>query len=202
MTARARSPLTAAVGLAVSSARGLRRLPSLLGTLPGTVSRQVGATRRVVRERYDELALHGRDVLAARGRDVAARAEAGPDRTAALVDEAAAAAVEREPVQPAAVAPPEPAPPTPIGRTEPVVLSEDVLEEVAQLPSGAELGSAELPLADFDHITVPQLRGRLRRLTVVELVQLRDYESAHGSRLPVLTLLDNRIAKLSDSPAR
>jgi hypothetical protein len=55
-----------------------------------------------------------------------------------------------------------------------------------------------LPLADFDHQTVPQLRGRLRTLTVPELVQLRDYESAHASRARVLTLLDNRIARLSE----
>ena len=88
----------------------------------------------------------------------------------------------------------------PIGRTEPVELSENAQEEVAQLPSGAELTAAELPLPDFDHQTVPQLRGRLRTLTLAELVQLRDYESAHASRAPVLTLLDNRIAKVADSP--
>ena len=113
-----------------------------------------------------------------------------------LAARAADAAIGREPDSP------EPAPATPIGRTEPVALSDDVLEEVAQLPSGAELGAGDLPLADFDHLTVPQLRGRLRTLTLTELVQLRDYESAHGSRLPVLTLLDNRIAKLSEPPAQ
>lgn len=55
--------------------------------------------------------------------------------------------------------------------------------------------------SDFDHLTVPQLRGRLRTLTLPGLVQLRDYEQAHAARLPVLvlTLLDNRIAKLASS---
>ena len=43
---------------------------------------------------------------------------------------------------------------------------------------------------------MPQLRGRLRTLGLAELVQLRDYEQAHAARVPVLTLLDNRIAKL------
>ena len=86
----------------------------------------------------------------------------------------------------------------PLGRTEPVVIPDEVLEEVAQLTPGSELDHADLPLADFDHQTVPQLRGRLRTLGLPELVQLRDYEQAHAARLPVLTLLDNRIAKLTE----
>ncbi len=77
------------------------------------------------------------------------------------------------------------------------MLPDDVLEDVAQLTPGAELGHDELPLPDFDHQTVPQLRGRLRTLGLAELVQLRDYEQAHAAPLPVLTLLDNRIAKLT-----
>ena len=96
-----------------------------------------------------------------------------------------------------AVAPvPEPVPEPPIGRRPAVVLPDDVQEEVAQLTPGADLGHDELPLSDFDHQTVPQLRGRLRTLGLAELVQLRDYEQAHAARVPVLTLLDNRIAKL------
>ena len=97
---------------------------------------------------------------------------------------------------PAGGAEPEVVAEPPIGRTEPVVLPDDVREEVAQVTPGADLTHRELPLADFDHQTVPQLRGRLRTLGLVELVQLRDYEQAHAARLPVLTLLDNRIAKL------
>ena len=98
--------------------------------------------------------------------------------------------------EPAGGAEPEVVAEPPIGRTEPVVLPDHVREEVAQVTPGADLAHRELPLADFDHQTVPQLRGRLRTLGLVELVQLRDYEQAHAARLPVLTLLDNRIAKL------
>ncbi|MDP9435675.1 MAG: hypothetical protein M3P93_10970 [Actinomycetota bacterium] len=59
----------------------------------------------------------------------------------------------------------------------------------------------ELPLADYDHMTLGSLRGRMRSLTVEQLVQLRDYEKAHADRLPVVTMLDNRIAKLSTDPS-
>ncbi len=55
----------------------------------------------------------------------------------------------------------------------------------------------DLPIADFDGITVPSLRSRLRRLSVADLAVLREYEQAHAHRLPVLTMLDNRIAKLA-----
>ena len=52
----------------------------------------------------------------------------------------------------------------PLGRTEPVLIPDEVLDEVAQLTPGDELDHADLPLPDFDHQTVPQLRGRLRTL--------------------------------------
>jgi hypothetical protein len=55
----------------------------------------------------------------------------------------------------------------------------------------------ELPIADFDSVSVPSLRSRLRTLTVADLAILREYEQAHAHRLPVVTMLDNRIAKLA-----
>jgi hypothetical protein len=188
MTGHPSSPLVAAIGLVATAADGLRRLPRVLGSAGHVAAR-----------RYDELAARGQDVLAGRP-----RAGSGERALADLLEKA------EQRTQPAPAGPPSPAgiaeatapgagserAVPPIGRTEPVVLPEDVQEEVAQRPSGAELTHDQLPLADFDHQTVPQLRGRLRTLDLAQLVQLRDYEQAHGARLPVLTLLDNRIAKL------
>lgn len=188
MTVRTPAPLAAAVGLAAEAAEQLRRLPVLLIELPPTVTRQLDAARRLARERYDELALHGRDVLAGRH-------PAPPAPEVAVPDSFGAPSAATEP----ATEPPAPVPPP--GRTEPVEIPDDVLEEVAQLTPGAELDHADLPLPDFDHQTVPQLRGRLRTLALPELVQLRDYEQAHAGRLPVLTLLDNRIAALTERAA-
>ena len=185
MTGSPLSPLTAAVGLVATAADGMRKLP-----------RALGAAGSAAHRRYDELALHGQDVLAGRP-----RTGSGERALADLLEKAERPGTAPPPSPAdiaAATAPgagsPEAVPP--MGRTEPVVLPEDVQEDVAQRPSGAELSHGELPLDDFDHQTVPQLRGRLRSLGLAELVQLRDYEQAHGARLPVLTLLDNRIAKL------
>jgi hypothetical protein len=170
MTGHPPTPLVAAVGLVATAADGLRRLPHVLGSAGQAAFR-----------RYDELAVRGQEVLAGHPHEPAVPV---PGPVPGPVSE----------VVPEAV--PEGVPGPPIGRTEPVVLPDDVQEEVAQLTAGADLAHHELPLADFDHQTVPQLRGRLRTLGLPELVQLRDYEQAHAARVPVLTLLDNRIAKL------
>jgi hypothetical protein len=190
MTVRTPTPLAAAVGLAAEAAEQLRRLPTLLIELPPTVTRQLEAVRQTARERYDELALHGRDVLAS------AHATA-PAPEVAVPGGFGAPSVAETAAEPAPE--PAPVPVPPLGRTEPVEIPDDVLEDVAQLAPGGELSHADLPLPDFDHQTLPQLRGRLRTLALPELIQLRDYEQAHASRLPVLTLLDNRIAKLTES---
>jgi hypothetical protein len=64
-------------------------------------------------------------------------------------------------------------------------------------PSGASLDHGDLPLEDYDHLTLPALRARLARIDLTGLVQLRDYEKAHANRLPVVTMLENRIAKVT-----
>jgi hypothetical protein len=56
----------------------------------------------------------------------------------------------------------------------------------------------ELPIPDFDNISIGSLRARLRSLSVQQLVVLREWEQAHAHRLNVLTTLDNRIAKLAE----
>jgi hypothetical protein len=60
--------------------------------------------------------------------------------------------------------------------------SADVVETVEQVSarSGAPtvLEHDDLPLPDYDHMTLGSLRGRLRALTVEQLVQVRDYEKA------------------------
>jgi hypothetical protein len=67
---------------------------------------------------------------------------------------------------------------------------------VVDATPGATLEHDQLPLDDFDHLTLGSLRARLAKLDLVALVQLRDYERVHANRLPVLTMLDNRIAKV------
>jgi hypothetical protein len=76
----------------------------------------------------------------------------------------------------------------------------DVVERVsADLDVEAPASASDLPIPDFDNVSIGSLRARLRSLTVEDLVTLREWEKAHAHRLPVITLLDNRIAKVSAS---
>jgi len=79
----------------------------------------------------------------------------------------------------------------------PGAVTEDV-EKVAEAVHVKEPESREdLPIPDFDNVSLGSLRGRLRSLSLEQLLVLREWEQAHAHRLPVITLLDNRIAKVS-----
>lgn len=58
--------------------------------------------------------------------------------------------------------------------------------------------AADLPVPNYDDLTVASLRARLRNLTVEQVEQLCDYEKAHANRDSVVTMYTNRIAKLTD----
>lgn len=70
------------------------------------------------------------------------------------------------------------------------------VETLAPVAAPEVPAPGDLPLADYDQMTLGSLRGRIRSLTVSELVRVRDYEKVNGHRPPVITLLDHRIAKL------
>lgn len=73
-----------------------------------------------------------------------------------------------------------------------------VVQAVEQIAGSTAAPSADdLPLSDYDHMTLGALRGRLRSLDVDQLVALRAYEKSKADRLPVVTMLDHRIAKLA-----
>lgn len=74
------------------------------------------------------------------------------------------------------------------------------VEEVSAVVGGEVVAHDELPLPDYDHLTLGSLRGRMRSLDLPQLIQIRDYEKAHANRLPIVTMLDNRIAKLATDP--
>ena len=52
------------------------------------------------------------------------------------------------------------------------------------------------PVAGYDDLSVPQLRGRLRGLSVEQVEALLGYERATRARPPYLTMLENRLTTL------
>jgi hypothetical protein len=54
----------------------------------------------------------------------------------------------------------------------------------------------DLPLPDYDHIPLGTLPSRIHGLDGGQITALVDFERAHGNRVPVLTVLEGRLAQL------
>jgi len=59
----------------------------------------------------------------------------------------------------------------------------------------------ELPIPDYDHLPVTGLGHRIRSLTEAEIDVLIAYETAHGNRLPVVNVLQQRRRALAEGAA-
>lgn len=57
-------------------------------------------------------------------------------------------------------------------------------------------GAVSPALPDYDDLTLPQVRGKLRRLTVAELAELLEHERAHAQRPEFLRMLSNRLERV------
>ncbi len=71
----------------------------------------------------------------------------------------------------------------------------------AVAPAG-ESPAVDLPIENYDGQTVGALRPKLRALDVEALVRIRGYEQAHANRVQILTMIENRIARLRRSAPR
>ena len=58
-----------------------------------------------------------------------------------------------------------------------------------------------LPIPDYDYLTLPSLRARLRTLDAEQLRVLLDYEKSTAGRAEVLTMFERRIANLEAGQA-
>lgn len=56
----------------------------------------------------------------------------------------------------------------------------------------------DLPLPDYDHLPVGTLPTRITGLGEAEVAQLVAYEKAHGNRLPILQVLEQRLHQLQN----
>jgi hypothetical protein len=113
----------------------------------------------------------------------AAPAAATAPETTAVPDVAPAAAAPEEVVAPETTAVPD------------VVAAPETtaVPDVAAAPEVA----AELPLANYDSLTIASLRARLRNLTAGQLTELIGYEREHANREDVISMFERRITKLN-----
>lgn len=59
--------------------------------------------------------------------------------------------------------------------------------------------SGQLPLPNYDSLTLPQLRARIAKLSSGQLTALLAHEREHAARPPYLTMLENRLGRLAGS---
>jgi len=76
------------------------------------------------------------------------------------------------------------------------------LADIPEPPPAAEPDNPDgLPVTGWDQLTVGSIRARLGRLGLDQLRTLRAYEQQHAARPVVVTMLDNRIAKVQQQRA-
>jgi hypothetical protein len=206
--------VAAIIGLVPTVIAGARRLPAKAVQLPVLALGTALSGLETARREYGELADRGEKLIAQlRGTSIDAlenTVDSVLGTSTVNAKEAVQAGEElardrteaNEAVQQTLpVAEPTPAPTAAPARVDSAAAPE-VIEQVEKIAGNVDAplitDHDDLPLPDYDHMTLGTLRGRLRSLDMQQLVQLRDYEKSKADRLPVITLLDNRIAKLAN----
>lgn len=194
-------PLTAiSFGLeAWERSRGLREFALRRGNEALQIAAHTPLGRLLPQQVHDDGADEEAAVIAAAAREdtpAPPRPVTPPAPTAATPKPTAKAAPKAEP-KPAA----KPAEPPRVAKEmgAPGAVTREVEQISEQLHIETPASRDELAIPDFDNISIGSLRARLRSLSVEQLVALREWEQEHANRLPVITMLDNRIAKLSVS---
>jgi hypothetical protein len=187
-------PLRVAAGLAVTAVERARDLPSTLAGLPVTVVSQALQASMRLQQQVTELAIRGDEALAA-----LLPVEESPEW--ATFDEDIDIEGDITGDAGADLAPGEPrASAFDLADDEPDLGGDD-----AEDPwSAEERAIADTPVeppasvANYDELSLPQLRARLRAFTVAELEELLAYERATENRPSFVGMLTRRIATVRD----
>ncbi|MGH4017154.1 MAG: lipid droplet-associated protein [Pseudonocardiaceae bacterium] len=185
-------PVRVAAGLVVTALEQARKFPEQLAELPVTAaSRAVQAGMRV-QQQVTALAIKGDEVLALFRQvedtpqwarfDEDDEAHDEPHNCASRTNGTGDSAHSSGKL--AAVVP------GPVVRRGEIDEA-DVARELA--PSGPAPAGQPPALPGYDEMSLAQLRGKLRALSLLELEALLEHEHAHQDRPPFVTMLSNRI---------
>ena len=171
-------PVRVAAGLAATALEQTRRLPDQLVGLPITLASQALQLSMRVQQQVTELAIKGDEAL-------------GSLQTPDDEDQPSWATFDED-------EPPAP-PARPVSAWDRAGWDRAGQEpaKVQQLRAEPPAAVAEAPpVANYDELTLPQVRGKLRTLTAGELAELLDHERAHGQRPEFLRMLSNRLERV------
>ncbi|NIH87263.1 lipid droplet-associated protein [Amycolatopsis granulosa] len=188
-------PLRVAAGLAVTAAERARDLPKTLLGLPVTVISGVLQFSMRMQQQITELAIRGDDALSSL-RPV----EEAPSWATFDEDLTTDQSPAEEPLgnghRPDAVLADVADSPW---EQEERALGEEHAEGEFDSPAGT--GDGPLGLDNYDELTLPQLRARLRRFSLDELEELLAYERAHANRAQFVGMLARRITNVQRANA-
>ncbi|QWF82167.1 lipid droplet-associated protein [Amycolatopsis sp. CA-230715] len=181
-------PLRVAAGLAVTTAERVRELPKQVAGFPVTVASQVLQFSMRVQQHVTELAIKGDDALSS---------------LRPVEDTPSWATFDEDiepPVSPVTEEPEEPeVPEVPVVRAQTVNGSHPGAGDpwAAEEQALAEAqGDGPAGIAQYDDLTLPQLRARLRRLSAEQLEELLAYERDHENRPSFIGMLARRLGNV------
>lgn len=195
-------PVRVAVGLAVTAVEQACKLPEQLSELPVTAaSRAVQAAMRV-QQRVTELAIKGDQVCAlfqpvedtpqwARF-DEDDEPDAPDTRTSTAKFGKATDGAARTPVIPGSGAGHGTAA-SEFGEIDEADVTH-AMTSVHPPATDTRTGGTPSALPEYDELSLAQLRGKLRALSLPELAELLEHEHLHQDRAAFVTMLSNRIS--------
>jgi hypothetical protein len=200
-------PVRLAAGLVATAVEQARDLPRLVVEFPVTaVSQALQASMRV-QQKVTELAIKGDRALGTL-RPVEERPawavfddEEPMERNGASTVSKLHQRSARDAVVTLAAEPTEPEAPV---QTAAEVAAETTADAAPAVPApehrapATDNATGPNVLPGYRDLTIPQLRGRLRHLTVADLQALLDWETAHDNRPPFVTMLSNRITTVNE----
>jgi hypothetical protein len=200
-------PVRIAAGLVATAVEQVRDLPRLVVEFPVTaISHTLQASMRM-QQKVTELAIKGDRAL--RGLWPADEAptwatfddEEPPARNGDRNGASTVTALRPQPNRPA----PPRRRPKPAVDDPPTTTAAEVADQTpaagaqpADTGPGADDASGPTVLPGYRDMTIPQLRGRLRKLSERDLRALLAWETAHDDRPPFVTILSNRITTVTE----
>jgi hypothetical protein len=187
-------PVRVAVGLMVTAVEQARKIPEQLIELPVTAASRVVQAGMRVQQRVTELAIKGDQVFSLLNpvEDAPPWARFDEDdeepRSATKSADVTADGFDKANSSRPVIHPQ-------VGEVDEATVAR-TLGSTRTAADGAEPGQGSVSssaLAGYDEMSLAQLRSRLRRLSLPQLVELLEYERAHSDRPPFVTMLSNRI---------
>ena len=190
-------PVRIAAGLVATAVEQARDLPRLVVEFPVTaVSQALQASMRV-QQKVTELAIKGDRVLGTLRPVEEKPSWATFDEDEPPSRNGATAVTELRPMG-RPVTEPEDLPPLAEDVPADVLVDEVEAEEVQAEATAETVDPDEPPVLDgYAEMSIPQLRGKLRFLSLDDLRALLTWELAHGERPPFVTMLTNRISTVN-----